>query len=166
MKQRQALIKISGDLLKRKDVLKWLKRLTVKYLLTIVPGGGTQINRAFIKHGYKIDMNPVFGRQIHSEKQSKLALKILKQNALELKEFLVEIKIPAKIELPMRKTIRGRICHINGDFYALTSLNGYDKVFVVTLSSRVDKKFGLFKRLFGGIENLLKSKLCIVGFPD
>ncbi len=139
--QEEALAKVSGDLLQRPDVSKWLKQVSERYLLTIVIGGGTQISKALKMAGFSSTFQEGDqGREIFSNEGKQLALRILEDNKKDMEQQLADLEIPARVEIPVLYTHSGRLVHVNGDQWVKTYHSGYDHVYVVTLKSRYDNK--------------------------
>ncbi len=152
---KNCLIKISGDLLHRKDVLDWIAAKQTEFNLTICCGGGVQINLAFKRWGFRVKYGPL-GRETESPEQLHLATKVLEENRHSADSLLRTSGITATTIIPVIKV--GNVdCPINGDQLVLASYIGFDSLFVLTLQSRVALKQGKF----GGY-----PKISIFGFPD
>ena len=59
MVRKTALIKISGDLLSKKEVIDKIREISKEYFTVITVGGGTQISEAFQKKGFHIKFGPL-----------------------------------------------------------------------------------------------------------
>jgi acetylglutamate kinase len=157
--KKNCLIKISGDLLTKKSLEKsglamFLMEFAYKNHVVICVGGGSQINKAFKKAGFKVGKFGPFGRETGSLKQRQLARDILEKNQSVLQDWLIAKNISATVEIPVIQS--GTVlCHVNGDQYVLTAYNGFDKIYVVTTESRLKKKIEQFKEY---------PKIEVVGF--
>lgn len=156
MGRQTALVKISGDLCRRDDVLEWIRRLSVEYFTVILVGGGTQINEAFEKAGFKIPKHGPLGRETESFKQSQLARDVLEENQEEIQNLLASRGVMATVVIPVLD-IGSVLCHINGDTYILTAYLGFDKIHVLTYNNRVAAKKRQFKKYL---------KIEVIGFPE
>ncbi|HUD08989.1 MAG TPA: hypothetical protein VMQ48_02770, partial [Candidatus Saccharimonadales bacterium] len=72
MARKTALIKISGDLLSKKEVIDKIKEISKEYFTVITVGGGTQISETFQKKGFLIKFGPL-GRETGSLEEKQLA---------------------------------------------------------------------------------------------
>lgn len=156
MSRQTALVKISGDLCQREDVIEWIRKLSVEYFTVILVGGGTQINEAFEKAGFKIAEHGPLGRETESFKESQLARDILEENQERVQDLLASRGVMATVVIPVLD-IGSVLCHINGDIFILTAYLGFDKIFVLTYESRVKEKKRAFKEY---------PKIEVIGFPD
>lgn len=135
-----ALIKCSGRLLQREDVVEKVKRIGETHALRFLGGGGEQISRAFTEHGWPDRFGP-FGRICESLDQRLLAADILKKNAADFEDRLQEAGIFAQMVIPVLENEVGQVtCHVNGDLYPMICYNGYDRLFVFTMDKDVEQK--------------------------
>jgi len=155
MGRQTALVKVSGDLCERPLVLEWIRKLTAEYFTVIVVGGGTQINEAFQKAGFKIKKHGPLGRETESLKESQIARDTLEENQERVQDLLASRGVMASVVIPVLE-IGTVLCHINGDVFILTAHNGFDKIFVLTYEIRVKEKRRVFKKY---------PKIEVVGFP-
>ena len=155
MGRQTALVKVSGDLCAREDVLEWIRKLSVEYFTVILAGGGTQINEAFQRAGFKVTKHGPLGRETESFKESQLARDVLEENQEKIQDLLATRGVMATVVIPVLE-IGTVLCHINGDIYILTSYLGFDKIFVLTYENRVAEKKRVFKKY---------PKIKVVGFP-
>ena len=154
--RRTALIKVSGDLCRRSDVIEWIRRIAVEYFTVILVGGGTQINKAFEAAGFPVKKHGPLGRETESLKESQLAREVLEQNQEELQDLLASRGVMAAVVIPVLE-IGSVLCHINGDIFILTAYLGFDKIYVLTYASRFKKKKQSLKKY---------PKIEVVSFPD
>ena len=125
------LVKVSGDLLSEERFYDWLPSVAgVLDKLFIVCGGGTKITEVLKKNRISFTFGPL-GRIIKSRIGRRLALKVLQEQKAFVEEKLREKGIVADVDIPV-KIIGGKICHINGDNYAIDISINFDKVFIVT----------------------------------
>ncbi len=162
------LVKISGVLQDNKIALTEMSHLGQVSDLTVVPGGGPQINEAFKKAGYKIEFGP-FGRICHSFEERQLARDILELNQKGVQDYLRRSGVNARVVMPVID-VSSVLCHVNGDLYALAVSNGFDQIKFFTEKVNVAKKEDAIQRLidlfvvyFGGIAEPNK-KISVVGF--
>ena len=156
MSRKTALIKLTGDLANlRPDVLAWLRQLALEYFVVICTGGGTQINEEFAARGLPFNFGNL-GREIGTFEGRQLARDILERNQADIQDRLAIENIPATVIIPVLD-IGSVLCHVNGDIFVLTAYLGYDKIYVLTLDSRKEKKVTEFEDY---------PKIEIVGFPD
>jgi len=144
MTRKKALIKISGDLLAKKDVIAKIREISREYFTVITVGGGTQINEAFEQRGFPIKFGPL-GRETNSLEEKQLARDILEKNQIETQDFLTKENISATVVIPF-VDIASIACPINGDTFALTAYLGFDNLYIFTLKERVDEKRKEFEK--------------------
>ena len=151
-----ALVKVSGDLCKRNEVIEWIRKLAAEYFVVICVGGGTQINEAFKKAGIRVKKHGPLGRETEGFKERQIARDVLEENQEELQDILASKGITATVVIPVLE-IGTVLCHINGDIFILTGYLGFDKIYVLTYESRVKIKKRDFKKY---------PKIEIIGFPE
>ena len=155
MGRKTALVKISGDLFERDDVLELVRELSVKYFVVVLVGGGTQINEAFEKAGFKLKEHGPLGRETETFEQSQLARDVLERNQETVQDLLASRGVMATVVIPVLD-IGSVLCHINGDIFIQTAYLGFDKIFVLTYEDRVKKKKLSLKKF---------PKIQVIGFP-
>lgn len=163
MARPNAFIKMSGNLLDKKEVIEWLSNLSRQYFLVICIGGGEQINKAFTENGFDIKFGPI-GRITESLEERQLARDVLEKNQAITQDLINDHEINARVIIPV-DDVATVLCHVNGDIKALSVYNGYDKIFFLTLKDRVEKKNAWVRKiaeLFETESGL--SKIEIVGF--
>jgi len=157
LKVRQpVIVKVSGDLWDRNDVIEWIRKKAAEYYVVVLVGGGTQINKAFEQRGLKIGEHGPLGRETNSFEERQLARDVLERNQAELQDLLFSRGIFAIVVKPVLE-IGDVLCHVNGDIYILTVYHGFDKIYVLTTESRVKAKKRELKKYL---------KIEVVGFPD
>ena len=154
MGRQTALVKVSGDLCQREDVIEWIRKLSAEYFVVILVGGGTQINEAFKRAGFKVAKHGPLGRETEVFKESQLARDVLEENQEKVQDLLALRGVMATVVIPVLD-IGSVLCHINGDIYILTAYLGFDRIFVLTYESRVKEKKLAFKKY---------PKIQVVGF--
>lgn len=147
-------VKISGDLIDNEQVLHWLAECSKKGRVVICVGGGTQINNALVEAGIPLREHGPLGREHQSEKERRIAEEILAKNVEKVCALCKEQAIKCEIIPPIIE-IGGVRCHINGDQIILAAYLGYDQLFVLTTTDRVEKKESEFKQY---------PKIKVVGF--
>lgn len=167
MAKPNGLVKISGNLLENEKVLEWLKELSKHFSLAILIGGGKQINEAFKKRGFENNFTPM-GRVTESLDKRQLARDILELNQAVIQDLIDEPArdIHARVIIPVMD-IATVLCHVNGDVYVLAAYNGFDKIFVLTEESGVEKKRAWLKQLAKCFEHIEKGeleKIEVIGF--
>jgi len=165
MTKPNAFVKISGNLLENPAVIEWLMLLSKDFYVAICIGGGEQINEAFAKQGWPIKFGPL-GRITLTLEERQLARDVLEQNQAMVQDMLDSRGIAARAIIPV-DDIGGVLCHINGDVLLLAAYNGYDKLFLLTLESRVEKKKAWVKSLTEVFESIEKgdlNKIEVIGF--
>lgn len=163
MARPNAFIKMSGNLLKKEDVIEWLSNLQKNYFLVICIGGGEQINEAFKKNGFEIKFGPL-GRITKSLEERQLARDVLEKNQAIVQDLINNYGINARVIIPV-DDVATVLCHVNGDVKALSVYNGYDRIFFITLKDRVEKKKMWVKKiaeLFEAESGL--DKIEVIGF--
>lgn len=153
--RKTAFVKISGDLISRKDVLNWIKSITDNYFVVICSGGGAQINDEFTKKNIAIKFGPL-GREIKNFEDRQIARDILEKNQAEIQDLFETKNIKATVVIPVLD-IGSVLCHVNGDIYTKATYLGFDKIYILTLSDRIEKKKKEFNKF---------PKIEIVGFPS
>ena len=152
--KENVFVKISGDLIKRSDVLEWIRSLSIDHFVVVCSGGGTQINKAFEEKGILTVFGPL-GREIERFEDRQLARELLERNQGEIQDLLWESNIPAAVVIPVLD-IGSVLCHVNGDIFVLAAYLGFDRLYVLTLEERVAKKREEFKAY---------PKIEVIGFP-
>lgn len=155
MSRKNCLVKFSGDVFLRDDVVDWLKTLTNKYFVVVCVGGGTQINDAFAKKGFPVGEFGPLGRGTKSFEERQLARDILEMNQCGLQDRFAELGVYPTVVIPVFY-IGDVLCHVNGDQYVLTAYHGFHAIYVVTTNDRVSKKAEFFAPY---------EKIKVVGFP-
>ena len=137
---KNILVKISGDASDNPGALKFIKEKSKSNKIVVICGGGTQINEALAKKGFKIKFD-IHGRVINSKKEDKIVRKILEKERKDLqKEFNKNVAVLSPI------ISAGLIfCHINGDNLVKAFYLGFDEIFVFTLKNRMKNKKDFFK---------------------
>jgi hypothetical protein len=161
----KVFVKMSGNLLKNKKVVDWLRKISEKCFVAICVGGGTQINRAFKQKGFAIRFGPL-GRITDSTAERQLAGIVLTKNRANVLEVLEKRGISARVIVPLDE-IAGVSCPVNGDLKLLTAYNGYDQLFLFTTKKRVTQKRLWLKRVaqaFGAPQKGKLDKIKVVGF--
>ncbi|HCP08567.1 MAG TPA: hypothetical protein DIT25_02080 [Candidatus Moranbacteria bacterium] len=153
MARKTALIKISGDLLSKKEVIDKVREISQKYFTVITVGGGTQISEAFQQKGFAIKFGPL-GRETDSLEEKQLARDILEKNQMEIQDFLAGEGIAVTVIIPF-VDIASVLCPINGDVFVMAAYLGFDKLYIFTLKDREKNKRAEFEKY---------SKVEIVGF--
>ncbi len=152
--RKTAFVKVSGDLVSRKDVIEWIKKLSKDCFTVICIGGGTQINEEFEKQGHKIKFGPL-GREVEAFHERQLARDILEKNQARIQDLLAKNKINATVIIPVLD-IGSVLCHINGDVFVRAAYLGFDKLFILTHNNRIKVKKNEFEKL---------PKIKVIGFP-
>ena len=174
LRRSPAIIKHSGSLLGRHDVLDQIEKETQKHAVRIFAGGGEQINTAFREKGWPIRFGP-FGRICETFEQRQAARDVLERNAADLEDFLDARRIPARVVLPVLNSEMGDVLtHVNTDFALLAAWNGYDRLLSYTLEKRVKRKEKIYRNvwdLFKEMSDLpidpdAPYKIEVVGFPE
>ena len=153
--RKTAFVKISGDLIKREDVLAWIKSIADDYFVVICSGGGTQINDEFTKRNIPVKFGPL-GREIENFEDRQIARDILEKNQAEIQDLLESKNIKATVVIPVLD-IGSVLCHVNGDIYTKAAYLGFDKIYILTLSDRMEEKKKEFNEF---------PKIEIVEFPS
>lgn len=149
-KEKKILVKISGDLLFKKKVFQWFRRLCRENrYIVIVVGGGAQINEAFKFHGIRVRFGPA-GRVAGSRGRT-LAYGVLLKNKERVEEFLrgEQARLRgASVDVAIPVVRAGEVlCHLNGDNYVKTLYHGFDSLWVLTRKDLEETKRALFSDL-------------------
>ena len=153
MVRKTALIKISGDLLSKKEVIDKIREISKEYFTVTTVGGGTQISEAFQKKGFPIKFGPL-GRETGSLEEKQLTRDILEKNQMEIQDFLAKEGVTATVIIPFMD-VASVLCPINGDIFVLTAYLGFDKLYMFTLKERKEQKRKDFEKY---------PKIKVVGF--
>lgn len=165
MAKPNALVKVSGDLLERRDVLRFLHQKSKEFSLAILVGGGRQINEAFQRRGFEPAFTPM-GRETETLEKRQLARDVLEINQADVQDKLDRLEISARAIIPVLD-IATVLCHVNGDVFALAAYNGFDKIFILTTYDRASEKRAWLKRLARCFKHISKGELErieVVGF--
>jgi acetylglutamate kinase len=156
VKRKKVFVKVSGDLVERKDVLDWIRNITSgNNYVVICTGGGSQINEAFAERGIAPDFGAL-GRATKTFEERQLARDVLERNQARVQDLLTEHDIHAEVIIPVMY-MGTVLCHVNGDILVLAAHHGFDKLFVLTLDKRQEKKREEFSRY---------PKIDVVAFPS
>ena len=129
------LIKASGDVIEKTTFYDWLFTITNSSdSLFILCGGGTSITKALQKQGIEYEFFPT-GREIKNEKGRIIAEDILREQKRLTEEQLNQRGIKATVFIPVFK-LGDKVCHVNGDSYAMALYPSFNKIFIVTLRGR------------------------------
>ena len=134
-----AFIKVSGDEFQNGAFIEWVRELCGECWVVVCVGGGTQINQAFEAGGFPVKTHGPLGREMETFEERQLHRNILEQNQAALQDMLHERGIYAAVEIPY--VIIGTVlCPVNGDQMVRTVYLGYDRLFVITMPQRLEKK--------------------------
>jgi len=132
-----ALIKVSGDLIKEERFYKWLSSISSSFnRLFILCGGGSSITKALKEKDIPYRFGPQ-GREIQSLEGKLLAKQVLEEEKVFVERKLEEMGINATVFIPAIE-IKEEIFHMNGDNYALALYPNPNlkKIYIVTLEGR------------------------------
>jgi len=153
--RKTVFVKVSGDLVSRRDVVDWIKKLAKEFFVVVCIGGGAHINEEFEKRGHKIKFGPL-GREVENFQERQLARNILEKNQARVQDLLAKNKVPAMVIIPVID-IGSVLCHLNGDVFTQAAYLGFDELYVLTYKNRVKAKKETFKKL---------PKIKIICFPE
>lgn len=154
--RKTALVKLTGDLADlRSDVIAWLRELAQEHFVVICVGGGTRISERCKAENIPFTFGPL-GRELGTFYGRQMARDELEKNQAEIQDRLATNGISALVVIPVLD-IGSVLCHINGDTFVQTAYLGFDKIYVLTLHSRLEKKRTEFAHL---------PKVEVVGFLD
>jgi len=128
--KKNILIKISGDLVDNQKAIDFVKKLTKKYYVVVIVGGGTQISKQLKRAGYKIKFEN--GIRIHSDLKSRK----IARDVLEEIETRVQDKLIGALVITPYLYIGRVLCHINGDEFFDILSPSFDKAYCLTLKGR------------------------------
>jgi len=165
MVKPNAFVKISGNLIEEEGVIEWLREVSRRYSLVILIGGGEQINAAFRKRGFNIKFGPL-GRVTESLEERQLARDVLEKNQALIQDMIDKEEISARVVIPVRD-IATVLCHVNGDVEVMAAYNGFDRIFLLTLKDKAEKKRLWVEKvaeIFEVIEKGKLDKIEVIGF--
>lgn len=139
-------VKVSGDMYKSEEFIKWIIRLSKQYFVVICVGGGTQINKMLKERGVDEIPHGPLGRELETFELRQAARDVLEKNQAELQDILAKRKTVAAVEIPVYN-IGTVLCHINGDLALQMAYLGFDLLFAVTTEDRMEKKKEQFAHL-------------------
>lgn len=138
---KNILVKISGDASANPEALRFIREKSKRDKVAVICGGGTQINEALVKAGFKIKFD-VHGRVLNSKAEDKIVRKILEKERKDL-----QVKFSKNVSVLSPIISAGQVfCHINGDNLVKAFYLGFDEIFVFTLKSRLKNKKDFFKK--------------------
>lgn len=138
MLKKSIFIKISCDLINKKEVLDYLSEISKENFIVICTGWWTQINNEFQKRWLEITFWPLW-REINTFEWRQLARNILENNQKEIQDLLADKWIKAEIVIPVSE-IGTVLCHINWDIFALNAYNWFEELQIFTLKERLENK--------------------------
>ncbi len=165
MTKPNALVKISGNLIKNEEALKWLRLLSESNHVVVCPGGGEQINQAFEEKGFKVKFGPL-GRETNTLEEKQLARNILEKNQACVQDWLDEQGIHARVEIPF-KNFATVSCLIKADIMVLAAYRGFDVIYILTTKEKEKEKKAWLKRITKALTEKPGQKLdkiIIAGF--
>lgn len=129
------LVKASGDVIDKEDFYTWLASIaSSSNRLFILCGGGTLITEALQEQGIEYEFLPT-GREIKEERGRLLAKELLERQKDFTEKRLQERGIKATVFVPVIE-LDDKVCHINGDSYAIALYPSFDKICIVTLKGK------------------------------
>ncbi len=165
MAKQNALIKISGSLLKNKKAIEYIQKISKQYFTVVLIGGGKKINEAFEKKRWKVRFGPL-GRVTKRFEEKQLARDILEKNQEIIQDMFDKKRISARVIIPV-DDVATVLCHVNGDVKVLSSYNGFDKLYIFTFRDMVEKKKLWLKNLANCFKHIGEgpiNKIKIIGF--
>jgi len=153
--RKTAFVKVSGDLVSRRDVIHWIKKLSRDFFVVICVGGGTHISEEFKKRGHKIKFGPL-GREVETFHERQLARDVLEKNQTKIQDLLAKNKVSATVIIPAID-IGSVLCHVNGDVFVQAAYLGFDELYILTYENRAKSKKEDFKKF---------PKIKVVSFPE
>ncbi|MFA5942747.1 MAG: hypothetical protein WC798_03700 [Candidatus Paceibacterota bacterium] len=159
MRLTKNFVKVSGDVLRNLAFHAWVVELYKKpNTITFCVGGGTDINKEFLRRGFNVKKKGPLGRETETLLQLEIARSVLEKNAYELKDSLAQKGIHRVRFVTPFLEIGGEICPLDGDEMVRVAYIGYDKLFVVTTPERKADKEREFKTL--------KRKVQVLAFDE
>ena len=140
---KNVLFKVSGDLHEHPRVIDFIKQKSKDSYVVVICGGGTQINKAITKAGYKINFSDQ-GRITATLEERQIARDVLEKIQTEMQEDFIRQGINAHVWKPVIN-VSSLIVHINGDIAVQTLYLAFDEIYVYTLTERLRKKMDFFK---------------------
>lgn len=137
---KNILIKVSGDLVKRKKVIDFIKGKATKNFVVILTGGGSDISFLLKKAGIDFKFTTA-GRVIKNFHGRQLARDVLEKKQKMLQNKFIRLSIRAVAEIPVIN-LGGILCHLNGDNLAEACSVNFDETYVVTRKGRNKKLNG------------------------
>jgi len=130
------LVKVSGDLGNDERFYDWLSSIiNPADKLFVLCGGGTLITEVLEQQSIPFEFGPN-GREIQSPEGKDLARLALETQRTIVVKRLQEKAIDATVLIPVTE-IGDKICHINGDNYAIALYPNFDRIIIVTSKERV-----------------------------
>ena len=153
--RENVFVKVSGDLIRRQDVLLWIKEKTGRCHLIICVGGGSDINEEFKEKGFTVYYGPL-GRETKHLIELQTARDILEENQALVQDLLADYNIYAEVILPFIY-LGTLLCPVNGDEMVRLAYIRCMRLFVLTEEGeRLKEK----KEKFAGLD-----KIEVIGFP-
>ncbi len=134
------LIKASGDVIDREEVLGFAKEKAKDNYTVLVCGAGTKIGEALKSQGYETSFDN-HGRVTESFEERKIARDVLDIEQRRLQDILIGTGV--EVESPLIK-LGSVLCPINGDTYVKAGYLGFDEIYVFTLKDREKAKIKIF----------------------
>jgi len=138
---KNILIKVSGDVSRKKEVLDFIKEKSKGNYVVVICGAGTKIGEVLESRGYKTSFND-HGRVTETFEERKLVRDVLEEEQQNLQDKL--IGTGANVIVPIIK-LGSVLCPINGDAYVKAGYLGFDEIYVFTLKYRVEGKGNIFE---------------------
>jgi len=139
---KNVLIKASGDVTGNEEFIHFAAKKAKNNYVVVICGGGTQINAAFEKAGFKIIFDN-HGRVTETWEERKLARDILEIEEKKLQDKFIGTGVTVKAPI---LDAGGVICPVNGDRQVKAYYLGFEEIYVFTLKERIENK----KKFFDG----------------
>jgi hypothetical protein len=155
MAKKNLGVKVSGNGLRSRKVQDYLRENQQKYSITVVIGGGSDINKEFEERGWEKDFC-LLGRNTDSLKKRQVARDRLEVNQAELQDILDENGINARVVIPFID-VATVLCPENGDMMILSMYLGYDKLVIFTEEKNVVTKGQWLKDMAWALRHISKK---------
>ena len=138
---KNILIKSSGDVSDNKKFYDFAVYQAKRNYTVVICGGGSKINNALEKEGYKIKFDK-HGRIMKTWEERKIAREILEQEEKRLQDKFVGTGVNV---IPPLLNAYSVLCPINADNLVKSFYLGFDEIYVFTTKERIKNKEKIFK---------------------
>jgi len=136
---KNILIKASGDVTEKEDFFSYVNHKSQEGHVVVISGGGTKISAALKTAGFKIIFDDKNRRVTKTLREKQIARDVLELEQARLQDEFQKRRVSVEVIIPMHE-YGSVLVPINGDDMLKDGELGFDKMYVLTTSDRVEGK--------------------------